>query len=103
MIDDWQDMATAPRGELVMICLMDCQIIVARQEEYEGIDYDSTPAKHKKMWGWFAPNERRHSAGGRTAYRPKAWRPLPFPPKHLYERKLTADILEKQVRELRGE
>jgi len=95
MSDDWQDMASAPKNEPVLICPADCAIRVAIQREVDSIN------KPCKIWAWEGPD--RSGSQYHTRYKPLSWRPIPLPPKHLYERKLTADLLEKQVKELRGE
>lgn len=98
MIDDWQEMDAAPRNDPVLICLGNCEIMVGVQENVKCFVPGS--AKPSKQWKWFRYKEYSFQ-GGRSFQAPKMWRPLPLPPKHLYERKLTADLLEKQVAELR--
>lgn len=101
MIDDWQEIQTAPKNEPVLICPTNCKIIVGILRE--GNIYEST-GKTRKGWVWrHYENENGYNGGYRNISAPKMWRPVPLPPKHLYERKLTADLLEKQVQELRGE
>lgn len=89
-MENWQDMNTAPKNEAVLICPADCEIRIARQV-----------LNNVKQWVW----ESVHSSVGGYHWqqKPLAWQPLPMPPKHLYERKLTADLLEKQVKQLRGQ
>jgi hypothetical protein len=113
MTDDWQDISTAPKNEPVLVCPTNCEITVAIQELGEVYDPNSGdvpgPAnshKPNKVWVWrpyLHGRGLRSSSGYECLHvKPQMWRPLPLPPKHLYERKLTADLLEKQVRELRG-
>ena len=97
MIDDWQEIDTAPKNEAVLVCQADCTILVATQYSYEG-------EKKKQEWAWkIVPDYYQQYRGYVGPTKPKMWRPLPLPPKHLYERKLTADLLEKQVKQLREE
>jgi hypothetical protein len=96
MIDDWQDISAAPKNEAVLVCLTDCRIVVAIQELLE-----TTP--RAKEWTWINFHVRYSNGNYTIVHKPLMWRPIPLPPKHLYERKLVADLLEKQVKELRGE
>lgn len=99
MTDDWQEMNTAPKGEKVLVCETNCDILVATQ--CEGDIYDPGSGKTRKGLVWRI--ERSYNANGGAYYaKPRMWQPLPLPPKHLYERKLTADLLEKQIAELRS-
>jgi hypothetical protein len=82
-MDDWNDnMTSAPRDEPVLICLTNCQIIVGIQKLYD------------KAWLWVHAYYYLSSQSIPT-FKPKAWTRLPLPPKYLYERKLTADVLAK--------
>lgn len=98
MSGDWQEMDNAPRKEAVIICCANCELYIAHQ--IEGELYDAEAQKSKKQWYW-KPIYSWGSQQGFPVLKPKMWQPLPMPPKHLYERKLAADILEKQVAELR--
>ena len=98
MIDDWQEMNTAPKDQPVLVCPTNCEIVVAIQRETELND----PKTNKSYtgWRWRIFNAERREYGFNSV-EPKMWRPCPLPPKHLYERKLAADLLQKQVEELR--
>ena len=53
-------------------------------------------------WRWWkAPIDANLERYGRMSLQVKAWRQLPLPPRSLWERKLAADMLQKQVDELR--
>jgi hypothetical protein len=95
-MDDWQEMNTAPKNTPVLVCPNDCDIVIASQ--VEGDIYDSKTGKARRGFVW-----RIYKTAYYVNVKPQMWRLIPLPPKHLYERKLTADLLEKQVKELRGE
>lgn len=99
MSDDWREMDSAPKNEAILICSARCEIVVAVQREGELYNQGNP----KKGWVWRLNQFEWNSQGGLNMVKPVMWRPLPLPPKHLYERKLTADVLEKQIKELRGE
>lgn len=101
MIEDWREMDNAPQAEAILVCLKDCSIVVGIRTEMPCIN---EKGKESKKWTW-VPHKYQVSYFGLghsyNTIEPMMWQPLPFPPKYLYERKLTADLLEKQLAELR--
>jgi len=100
---DWQEITTAPKNEPVLVCGNDCKIVVGIQKEYDTFNEKGKP---QREWTWLLFAFETSYRGGMigvcyNTLAPKMWQSLPMPPKHLYERKLTADLLEKQVQELR--
>ena len=104
MNNDWREMDTAPKSETVLICQADCTICTAEQIEEIQRYYEGTKEKSRTVMTWYSTPARYGSMVVSRSYVviPKMWQPLPLPPKHLYERKLTADLLEKQIKELRS-
>jgi hypothetical protein len=101
-MDNWQELNTAPKDEPVLICLNDCARLVGIQLE---INEEDEKGKKIKRVIW-VPNEKRYLDSNfftkfNILENVKVWQPLPMPPKHLYEKKLAADVLQKQVDELR--
>ena len=99
-IEEWRELKEAPKNEMVLVVLGNCDIVRAKYTEYTNYDFKGGT---KTKWGWIdSENPYGRTIGGETVtIEPKYWQPLPNPPKHLWERKLAAEILEKQVAELR--
>src|SRR5690348_9880632 len=103
MANDWQTLDTAPQNTSVLVCDVNCRVSVATLVEREG---QNEKGKRIAVWKWkdeqavvyrgFGPSDSF------TECHPKMWRPLPEPPTILAQKKYAADLLQKQIEELRA-
>lgn len=91
--ENWKDLDSAPMNEPVLVVLADCSIRTAVKEKTVQHDEKNRPREVSVWFAW--PREIEHAYAGFKIIipLPKLWMPLPNPPKHLWERKLAADVL----------